>query len=174
MAKRSHAKGSISYKFVAVPKLILASPEWQRLSFRGRSLALDLMNQYTGRNNGRLCPGMAVMSRSGWLSKDVLIKAKRELLACSFAIQTRMGHPPRTPEWVGFTWWQLDYQESMDIAPTGWPYMNFMTIEQVLIDPNEGRQKPNGKTHSVVRSTDRWKPKTAFIGPQHGPMEVQK
>lgn len=159
MARRDHRKGAISYQFIALPKLILTSGEWQRLTFRGRSLALDLMGQYTGKNNGRLCPGLEAMRRSGWTSKDQIIKAKRELLDCSFAVQTRMGRAPRTAEWLGFTWWRLDWDESMDIKPTSWPYMNFVTIGASQIDPNEGRSKLNGKTVSVVRSTDRYPPK---------------
>lgn len=165
MAKRSHARGSISYEFIALPKLMLDSDEWQRLTFRGRALALDLMRQYTGKNNGRFAPGFEVMRRVGWASKDQLAKARNELLDCSFAIRTRMGHPPRTAEWIGFTWWRLDWHQSMDITPTSWPYMNFVTVESSQIDPNEGRVKLNGETHSVPRSTGRYPPKKAPTSP---------
>lgn len=174
MGKRSHAKGSISYQFIAVPRLLIASQAWKRLPFRARALALDLMGQYTGKNNGRLCPGFEVMRRSGWTSKDQWAKAKRELLDCEFAIQTRMGHPPRTAEWLGFTWWRLDWHESMDVSATAWPFMNMVDIEQARIDPNEGRKPVNGKQFlwSATR-TDR-PPKRPVCGPPHGPIEAQK
>jgi len=174
MGKRSHAKGSISYQFIAIPKLLIASEEWQRLSFRGRALALDLMNQYTGKNNGRLCPGFEVMRRAGWTSKDQLVKAKRELLSTRFCIQTRMGYPPRTSEWLGFTWWRLDWHESMDVSPTAWPLMNFVDIEQARIDPNEGRKPENGKHFPWSAARTDGPRKRPVCGPQHGPMEAQK
>lgn len=165
MAKRDHARGSISYEFVALPKPIIRSPEWMRLSLRGRVLAIDLMVQYTGKNNGRLTPSFEVMRRAGWTSKDQLRKARDELLECSFAIRTRMGHPPRTAEWIGFTWWRLDWHASMDIGPDRWPFMNFVTIGSAQIDPNVGREKLNGKTVSVPRSTGRYPPKRAPTSP---------
>lgn len=117
---------------------------------------------------------METMRRAGWRSKDQLVKAKRELLGCSFAIQTRMGHPPRTAEWIGFTWWKLDYHDDMDLTPDGWPYMNFVDIEAARLDPNEGRKRVNGKQipWSAARTDD--PPKRRVCGPQHGPMEATK
>lgn len=174
MGKRSHAKGSISYQFIAVPKLLIASLEWQRLSFRGRALALDLMGQYSGKNNGRLCPSFEVMRRAGWTSKDQLVKAKRELLSTRFCIQTRMGHPPRTSEWLGFTWWRLDWHESMDISATGWPLGDFFDLADVRIDPNKARKPANGKQFLSSAARTDTPPKRPVCGPQHGPMETQK
>lgn len=174
MARRNYSKGAINYPFIALPRPVVSSQEWLCLSFRARGLAIDLMNQYTGKNNGRLCPSFEVMRRSGWTSKDQWMKAKRELYGCDFAVQTRVGHPPRTAEWMGFTWWKLDWHESMDIAASTWPLMNFVNIEQARIDPNVGRKPPNGKQipWSAAR-TDRPR-KGPVCGPQNGPMEAQK
>lgn len=149
MAKRDYRKGAIKYPFIAFPKQVLASSEWRQLSHRGRSLLLDLCGQYTGKNNGRFCPSFEVMKRYGWGSKSNLARAKGELLDTSFVVLTRRGRAPRTAEWVGLTWWQLDYHESMEIAPTEWPYMNFVDLRDALIDPNIGRGKLNGTANSV-------------------------
>ena len=166
MSKRSHTKGAIPYEFVAVPKEVIRSPEWQALPHSARALVMDLMAQYTGRNNGRLCPAFTVMERCGWASKTTLLAAKRALLEAPFAILTRKGHPPRTAEWIAFTWWQLNYEASMDIDPKRFPYLNFVKLTR--IDPNEGR----GPAPSVVQNLDRYKEKQASGGLEIGPMEA--
>lgn len=144
MARSDHRKRAVGYPFIAVPVAVLTSDEWAGMSQRSRVLMLDLAGQYGGRNNGRLCPAFTAMQRSGWTSKDQLRKARDELLETPFAVRTRMGHPPSTPEWVGLTWWKLDWHQSMDIAPTGWPLMAF-AMKQAVIDPNEGRKRPPAK-----------------------------
>lgn len=164
MTRTEHRKGDINFPFIAFPKAVLASPDWQGLSFRARALTLDLMGQYTGRNNGRLCPSFEVMRRHGWTSKDQLAKAKAELLACPFAQRTRMGHPPRTAEWLGFTWWKLHWHESMDIGPSGWPYMSF-SLDAAAIDPNEGRDKARRTAVSVPRAAGRWTANKPSVAP---------
>ncbi|RYH51397.1 MAG: hypothetical protein EON54_15075 [Alcaligenaceae bacterium] len=123
-----YKKGQLPYEFVALPKLILQSAEWQSLPPNAIRLAMGLAAQYTGKNNGRLCPAFVVMERSGWKSETTLIKAKRELLDCSFVVHTRQGHAPHTTDWLGFTWWKLDWEKSMDIEPRGFPYLNFVRL----------------------------------------------
>lgn len=148
MPRSDYHRGATPYQFVAVPKDVLLSAEWCSLSASARVLALDLMAQYTGKNNGRLCPAFEPMKRVGWRSENTLIRAKRALLECSFAIQTRQGHPPRTTDWIGFTWWKLDWERSMDIGPRDFPYLNFVTVKR--IDPNSGRDALRAKTLSVL------------------------
>jgi hypothetical protein len=149
MAKREHTKGSLPFEFVALPKAVIRSIEWQSLPHSAMRLAIDLMGQYTGTNNGRLCPAFVAMEKCGWKSKRTLIDAKRALLGASFVVLTRTGHPPRTAEWIAFTWWKLDYEPSMEVNPKHFPYLNFIKLER--IDPNEGRGKPPEKLHSVVQ-----------------------
>lgn len=123
-----YKKGQLPYEFVAIPKDVLLSPEWQALGPSAMRLALDLMAQYTGKNNGRLCAAWEALKRQGWRSETTLIKAKRELLECSFVVHTRQGRAPNVAEWVAFTWWKLDWERSMDIEPRGFPYLNFMRL----------------------------------------------
>jgi hypothetical protein len=140
MAKRDFRKGGIPYEFAPIPKDVLNMPEFQALPSSAKALMLDLMGQYTGKNNGRLCPAFEVMQRAGWVSKGTLQRAREALLEAPFAVLTRKGHPPRTVDWIGFTWWKLDYDKSMDghIDPRSFPYLNF--IKMVMADPNTGRE----------------------------------
>jgi hypothetical protein len=149
MAKRDHTKGSLPFEFAALPKAVIRSLEWQSLPHSAKGLAIDLMGQYTGKNNGRLCPSFVVMEQCGWKSKRTLIDARRALLECSFVVLTRKGHAPRTADWIAFTWWPLNHEKSMDVDPRYFPYLNFASM--VRIDPNEGRVKPPKKLDSVVQ-----------------------
>ncbi|HZW20238.1 hypothetical protein [Noviherbaspirillum sp.] len=139
MSKANHRKGMLPFQFVAIPVEIIRSAEWQALPSSAKALAVDLMAQYSGKNNGRLCTSFEVMYRDfGWVSKETLVNAKRALLGCSFVVLTRKGHAPRTAEWIGFTWWKLDYEESMDIDPRRFPYLNFLSLKR--LDPNDERE----------------------------------
>jgi hypothetical protein len=171
MSKRSHARGAILYEFVAVPKAVLQSTEWQALPPSARALAMDLMAQYSGKNNGRLCPAFTVMERCGWTSRTTLIQAKRALLECPFVLVTRKGHAPRTAEWIAFSWWPLHYERSMDIDPARFPYLNFMKLER--IDPNQGRGRPPAKSNCVVQKLDQYPAKQAPGRPETGLMEAR-
>lgn len=143
MAKRDYQKGDLRYQFAAIPLAVLRSAEFIGLSDAAKGLIFDLVEQYTGGNNGRLTPSWTAMQRRGWGGKTKLAKAKRELLETSFCIQTRKGRPPQTAEWVGFTWWKINYDRTMEIDPKAWPYLNFMTVDAARIDPNQGREKLN-------------------------------
>lgn len=173
MARSDHRKGELNFPFVAIPKAILQGQDWPRMSARAIKLMLDLMAQYTGRNNGRLSPSWEAMQRCGWTSRDQLWKAKSELLGVPWAIETRKGRPPSTSAWVGFTWWPLHWHESMDVGPRDWPMLNFVSLADARIDPNEGREKLKRKTVSLTRHTGRLTPKRPVIDPPHGSMEAQ-
>jgi hypothetical protein len=156
MAARDHRKGALPFGFVPLPKNVLRSEEFAAMPTAAKALMLDLMAQYTGKNNGRLSPSYEAMRRCGWTSKGTLLRAKASLLECTFALQTRIGHPPRTAEWIGFTWWKLDYEPTMEISPRAWPYLNFVPMPAL----------------SVVPKQDRSGSKTLSGGAETGPMKA--
>jgi len=157
MSKREHRKGSLTYKFVAVPHAILEGKEWSDLGFSARALVMALAAQYTGKNNGRLTPAFEALRKQGWTSKGTVIRAKKQLLELTtFTVQTRKGHAPSTAEWLAFTWWKLDYQPSMEVDPAAFHrtfYLNFQkSIDQARIDPNQGRQQARGNRLATCQS----------------------
>jgi hypothetical protein len=164
MRKRDYTKGSIPYSFIAMPTAVIQSPEWQALPPNAVKLAIDLMGQYTGKNNGRLSPSFVAMKKCGWSSKTTLVAAKKVLLEYPCVVLTRVGHAPRTAEWIAFTWWPLHYDKSMDIDPRSFPYLNFFKLVTAApVVP---------KKISEVQKMDRYPPKTATGGPENGPMEA--
>lgn len=169
MTKSSYMKGALPFEFLAVPKAILRSAEYLALSHSARSLMNDLMGQYSGKNNGRLTPSFTAMESLGWVSKTTLQRAKDHLLDAPFVVLTRKGHAPRTAEWIGFTWWRLNYHESMDIDPRRFPYLNFMS--PAVADPNTGRVAfPTG----VLQKLDRKPSKLAHGGTESVPITFRR
>jgi hypothetical protein len=145
-----------------------------RLPLSAKAMMNDLVVQYTGKNNGRLCVAFEALKRQGWTSKPVLLRAKRALLGCSFAVQTRKGHAPKTAEWIGFTWWPLDYEPSMDINARGWPYCNFMTVAACAVNPNKRPYSSDTKLHSVVLNQNRSMSSNVPIGSESEPINGKK
>lgn len=166
MAKRDHRKGALPFKFVAIPVPVLESPEYRALPDAARSLLIDLLMQFTGKNNGRVSTSFVAMQRYGWTSKSKLERAKAALLQAPFVLVTRRGRPPSTSEWVGVTWLPLDFDRTMDVDPRSWPYMNFQTIEAGAIDPNHGREKQFGRPR--IRGDEKTLPRG--IAPESGVM----
>ena len=173
MSRSSYHKGALKFDFVALPKAVLKSAEWCDLPPGARILAIDLAAQYTGKNNGRLTPAFEAMQQQRWVSKGTLIRAKKALLEASFIVLTRKGHAPRTAEWVGFTWWPLNFEPSMDVDPKYFPYLNFQTVQSARIDPNRGRENATGRHLLRSRNETDTPPKTALRGTKTRPTDSQ-
>ncbi len=170
MAAKDYRKGGLPFGFVPIPKEVLKSTEFGTLTASAKALMLDLAAQYTGKNNGRLCPSFDVMQRCGWTSKHTLLRAKRALLECDFALQTRIGHPPRTAEWIGFTWWKLDWHESMEVSPRGWPYLNFVAALSVV--PKQHHESPKQAVGSAKTAPMKAAAEALSVQKQHHTTEV--
>lgn len=168
MGKRDYRKGALPFEFQPIPKDVLRMKEFQDLPASSKALMLDLMGQYDGRNNGKLCPAFEVMRRTGWVSKGTVQRAKDALVDTPFAVLTRMGHPPRTVDWIGFTWWKLDYERSMEIDPAKFPYLNF--IRMTMADPNTGRAQAKKQILSPGNEGVRTR-KVILRSPEIGAME---
>lgn len=169
MSKSDYKRTKISFQFAAVPIDVLRSQEWIDLPPNAVKLAMALMSQYTGANNGKLCPGIEAVQRLGFRSRTTLANAKEALLACPFVFVTRKGRPPDTPEWVGFTWWKLNWEKAMDIDPREFPYLNFIKLG--IKDPNTGRGPPP-KIISLVQKQDTYPQKRASTCPETGHIGV--
>jgi hypothetical protein len=77
--------------FFRMPVAVLDSPAYCGLTFKARSLLLDLGAQYRGNNNGDLAAPWSWMKARGWKSKDTLRRALTELLEAGMIEQTRQG-----------------------------------------------------------------------------------
>jgi hypothetical protein len=90
--KQVNSKGRReSGPFVTLPKVVLNSQEFARLSAYAVKLFIALCAQYNGRNNGDLCASWTLMRQRGWRSKATLHRASKELRDKGWLVVSRQG-----------------------------------------------------------------------------------
>jgi len=125
---RLKAKGrSESVRFIAIPAHIVDSTQYAALSAYAIRLLVDLLAQYSGRNNGDLCATWSMMKRRGWRSRDTLERALNDLLGSGFVVKTRQGQKghlggKRIPTLYAVTWKGIDdCGGKLDVKPSPVP-----------------------------------------------------
>lgn len=93
--------------FFRMPVEVLDSRTYCALSFKARALLLDLGAQYRGNNNGDLAAPWSWMRKRGWVSKDTLHRALKELLETGMIELTRQGGL-HCPSLYAVTWLGID------------------------------------------------------------------
>jgi hypothetical protein len=100
--------------FVALPWSVLDSLAYSGLSHPARGLLLEIARQIVRDNNGRLLASAAYLETRGWKSRDVITRAKRELLDAGLIFETVKGHRPNKASWYAVTWRSLDRTREFD------------------------------------------------------------
>jgi len=100
--------------FVALPWSVLDCPAYAGLSHPARALLLEIARQLVRDNNGRLLASAGHLEARGWRSRDVITRAKRELLEAGFIFETVKGQRPNRASWYAVTWMTLDRHPDFD------------------------------------------------------------
>ena len=100
--------------FLALPYVVMDSPNFKRLSANAKALLLEVGRQLGKDNNGRLLLSKAYLLPRGWKSSDMISKGKKELLECGFIYETVMGHRPNKASWYAVTWQGIDTLSGYD------------------------------------------------------------
>lgn len=113
-------KRRVDGRFIAFPHAVLLSQSYLALSHTARSLLFEIALQYMGENNGQMLASQNKLRPRGWKSADTLHRAKAELLAAGFVVETVKGGRPNKASWYAVTWWKLDshprYDEGVQLA----------------------------------------------------------
>lgn len=94
--------------YCALPWCVIDSQAYQSLSHPAKALLIELARQYVRDNNGRLLLSMRYLNTRGWRSKDVIERARRELVDVKLIYQTVQGCRPNRASWYALTWYTLD------------------------------------------------------------------
>jgi len=94
--------------YSAMPWSVIDSQAYQALSYPAKALLIELARQYVRDNNGRLLASSAYLAKRGWRSRDVITRAKAELIDAKLIYQTVQGHRPNKASWYAVTWYTLD------------------------------------------------------------------
>jgi len=100
--------------FLALPYVVLDSPNFQKLSANAKAMLLEVGRQLGKDNNGRLLLSKAYLLPRGWKSSDMIFKGKKELLDGGFIYETVMGHRPNKASWYAVTWQAIDVLSGYD------------------------------------------------------------
>lgn len=129
--------------FAALPWVVLDCPAYARLSHPARSLLMEFARQFVRDNNGRLLASYAYLQPRGWGSKDVITRAKRELLEAGFIFETAKGQRPNKASWYAITWYALDkiagYDAGVMAAFQRGAYRENVQQKNTSLSPSSGR-----------------------------------
>lgn len=103
-----------------IPYTLLRHANFIRLSPHASKLVLDLGSQYSGFNNGYLCPAWALMRERGWKSRETLYFAICEAEHYRLIFRTRQGGRHR-PNLYALTWWPIQQTKAdnpLDVPAT--------------------------------------------------------
>lgn len=102
-----------------IPYTLLRHENFRRLSAHGVKLILDLARQYTGFNNGYLCPSWSLMKGHGWHGSQKLNEALRECEHYRLLVRTQQGWLNK-PNLVALTWRRIDEKQGhpLMVRPT--------------------------------------------------------
>ena len=117
-------------RFTALPHVVLRSSDYIGLSYKSKSLIVDLVHQYNGRNNGDLTAALGYMQSRGWKRSATLNDAVKELMQANLILRTREGkfqNPNSRCALYAITWRQIDECEGKDleVCPTSTPPRKF-------------------------------------------------
>lgn len=90
--------------FIMIDSKILNSSAYKDLSYSARSVLVEVLNFFTGSNNGRIWISPSVLSDRGF-SKNTATRAYKELITHGFIYMTRRGGNQRGGcSWFALTW----------------------------------------------------------------------
>jgi hypothetical protein len=138
-------------RYIALPVNVIDSPAFQSLSYPAVALLIELARQRSGGDNGRLLLSMRYLSERGWRSKDVIERARRELLAAKLIYQTVQGHRPNKASWYALTWYTLDKLPGYDYgAVEGFRRGMYATVKLATPAPTREALFEKWRGHGVA------------------------
>lgn len=104
-----------SEPFVMLGSEMLNSPAYRALSFSARSMLIEVLHYYSGKNNGRIWLAPLVLSERGF-SKNTASRALKELREHGFIYMTKRGGNQRGGcSWFALTWLKIDKAEGQHL-----------------------------------------------------------
>ena len=105
--------------YIAIGHRILDHPAFQALSFSAVCLLLEVARQHNGANNGHYLICANALKKRGWKSAGTVQKAKDELIAAGFIVQTRQGGLNIGPSRFALGWYPIQNWQGLDIREGG-------------------------------------------------------
>lgn len=102
--------------FIQISSLILNSAAYKDLNFSARSMLVELLHYYNGRNNGCIFMSREVINARGF-SRNTATKAFRELTSHGLIYMTRRGgNITGGCSWYALTWLPIDRADGQQLG----------------------------------------------------------
>lgn len=144
--KQKRPVEAISGLYGAIPHAVLDSVAFMGASYPAKSLLFDLMRQHSGNNNGHLHLSFSWLERRGWKSRDVIQRARAELLERGLLIQTKQGGLNIGASRYAVTWLKISNFVGLDIQakdyhPGAWAFMDTLPMGKKIANavPSDGK-----------------------------------
>lgn len=150
-AKQKRPVEAITGLYGAIPLAVLDSLAFMGASYPAKALLFDLIRQHSGKNNGHLHLSFAWLEGRGWKSRDVIQRARAELIARGLLIQTRQGGLNIGASCYAVTWLKISNFVGLDIQgkdyhPGAWAFR-----DQLPTGKNANAVPANGKGNTGSR-----------------------
>lgn len=158
MAERKQKRPieAIEGLYGAIPYVVLDSVAFKGSSYPAKALIFELMRQHSGANNGHLHLSFSWLKSRGWKSRDVIQRARAELIERNLLIQTRQGGLNFGASRYAVTWLAISNFVGLEIQaknyhPGAWAFMNEINIGRKIANSVPPNGKGNtGKRYSPV------------------------
>lgn len=148
--KARKTQGGFSMLFHAY----FTSPEYAELSAIAVKALIDLYCQYRPGKNGDLSAAWKLMRPRGWVSKDTLWRAVRELTDKGWIVVTRQGGR-RIPTLYAVTWLGIDEcGKKLDVKPSAVPLNSWKrpSAETMCLSRPSGQLAPTTGSMEAPRN----------------------
>lgn len=151
MAERKQKRPveAISGLYGAVPHAVMDSTAFKGASYPAKALLFDLIRQHSGSNNGHLHLSFSWLANRGWKSRDVIQRARAELIERGLLIRTRQGGLNIGASRYALTWLHVSNYvgleiERKDYHPGAWGFMDDLPIakKNAITSPPAGKGNP--------------------------------
>lgn len=153
--KQKRPAESVNGLYGAIPTALLDSKAFMGASYPAKALLFDLIRQHNGSNNGRLQLSFSWLAKRGWKSRDVIQRAKAELIDRGLMIQTKHGGLNIGASWYAVSWLKISNFVGLDIQakdyhPGAWSSMDkFPMGKNAIAVPPDGKGS-TGKRYGTV------------------------
>lgn len=148
MARMKRQLETPSGTFGALPHNMQDSVAFTGASYPAKSLLLELVRQLNGRNNGHLQLSTQWLATRGWKSRDVILRARRQLVERGLIIQTKQGGLNGGASQYAVTWLAISNFVGLDITAMDYHPGAYLFMDKLPLPknakpvPSPGHVKP--------------------------------
>lgn len=137
--------------YSAIPHAVLDSVAFTYASYPAKALLFDLMRQHSGGNNGHLQLSFGWLDKRGWKSRDVIQRAKSELVSRGLIIQTRQGGLNVGASRYAVTWLAISNYVGLDMVAKNYAQGSWVLMDKIPLSKIANAVPPDGKGSTASR-----------------------